>query len=216
MRDDTLIESYLTKVPIPQQNKTEERYSTIPSRPLRQYYFNNADRFDLFDIVLGDWGVARWADKNLTELIQPVALRAPEVLIGAPWDASTDFWNLGAVLLELFCAVRMFSGEVPPDGHYELKEHLAEIVDLFGPFPKALLEKGNQDIVQSIFDDDARLRDAPLINRPGLSSETFTPGLDGEVRERFVSFLLALMKMSPAERPSAEDLLRHPWLDALK
>jgi serine/threonine-protein kinase SRPK3 len=99
-------------------------------------------------------GVSSWGDRHLSEKIQPVALRAPEVLIEAPWDASTDFWNLGAVLLELFRAVRIFGGAVPPDGHYELKEHLAEIVDLFDPFPKELLDKGNQDIVGGIFDDE--------------------------------------------------------------
>ncbi|OBT85194.1 hypothetical protein VE02_05680 [Pseudogymnoascus sp. 03VT05] len=91
IRDYTLIESgYLVEEPIPQQDKAEKRYTVIRSRPLRQYYFNDDDRFDQFDIVLGDWGVASWADNHLTEIIQPVALRAPEVLIGAPWDASAD------------------------------------------------------------------------------------------------------------------------------
>jgi serine/threonine-protein kinase SRPK3 len=189
MRDFTLIESgYLVKELMPQQDKNEERYSVVPSRPLRHYYFNTTDSFSHFDIVLGDWGVSSWADKHLTEKIQPVALRAPEVLIEAPWDATTDFWNLGAVLLELFCAVRMFSGAVPPDGHYELKQHLTEVVDLFGPFPKALLEKGRQDIVQLVFNDEGMVKHAPPMNRPGLLSGAFMPGLDQEVKEDFASF----------------------------
>ena len=217
MRDHGLIESdYLTKVPIPQQDKTEDRYSIIPSKPLRQYYFNSDDKFNHFDIVLGDWGVSSWADKHLSENIQPVALRAPEVLIKAPWDATTDLWSLGAILLDTFCAVRMFSGQIPPDGHYEAKQHLAEIVDLFGPFPRTLLEKGSQDIVDSIFDDEGGIKDSPPMDRPGLLSEAFAPGLDQDTREQFVSFLLALMKIDPAERPTPEDLLRLPWLDALR
>jgi serine/threonine-protein kinase SRPK3 len=77
----------------------------------------------------------------------------------------------------------MFSGAVPPDGHYELKQHLAEIVDLFGPVPKALLEKGCQDIVQLVFNDEGMVRHAPPINRPGLPSERiiarFGPGSHG-------------------------------------
>lgn len=32
------------------------------------------------------------------ELIQPVNLRAPEVIIGAKWDTSTDIWNIGCVV----------------------------------------------------------------------------------------------------------------------
>ncbi|AEO68227.1 uncharacterized protein THITE_2117654 [Thermothielavioides terrestris NRRL 8126] len=160
-RDPSLIESkYLASVPVPQQNKAEERYSPIPSRPLRYFYFNEEDsrRVVEFDIALGDWGVSSWITHHLTERIQPVALRAPEVLIGAPWDQSTDLWNLGALLLELYRAVRMFDGRVPPDGHYEVKQHIAEIVDLFGPFPKELLEKGNQEIVKDIFDEDGKPR----------------------------------------------------------
>ncbi|CAG7990413.1 unnamed protein product [Penicillium salamii] len=216
IRNISLINSgYLTQVPVPQQDRAE-RYSVIPSVPLRQYYFNSSDRFDHFDFILGDWGVSSWIDRHITENIEPVALRSPEVLIRAPWDQTTDLWNLGAILLELFCAVRMFIGAVPPDGHYEVKQHLAEIVHLFGPLPKSLLEKGDQDLVQFIFDDDGMHRDAIPADTPGNSSEGFKPGLDARVREHFVSFLLMLMRTNATERPSPEDLLRHPWLDALK
>ncbi|KAL2144894.1 hypothetical protein VTI28DRAFT_8355 [Corynascus sepedonium] len=86
-RDRSLIESdYLVNVPIPQQDKTEKRYTPIPSRSLRGSYFDEADfaRLTEFEIALGDWGVSSWASKHLTERIQPVALRAPEVLNEAP------------------------------------------------------------------------------------------------------------------------------------
>ncbi|KAB8255138.1 kinase-like domain-containing protein [Aspergillus pseudonomiae] len=207
LRDYSLIESgYLADVAVPLQDRSEEQYSVVPSTPLRRYYFNEADsrRAAEFDIALGDWGVSSWTDRHLCGLIQP-----------APWDASTDFWNLGAVVLEVFQAVRMFSGSVPPDGHYELKEHLAEIVDLFGPFPNELLEKGSESLVQNLFDGDGWIKDAPPMDPPGLASEAFMPGLDQELRDEFASFLHAMMKINPADRVSAEDLLRHPWLDAL-
>lgn len=169
-----------------------------------------------FDIALGDWGVASWADKHLTENIQSVALRSPEVLIGAPCDKTTDWWNLGAVILEVFRTIRMFSGCVPRDGPYHVKDHLAEVVDLFGPFPTALLERGDGEIVQAVFDHEGRVKNQGPLGRPGLASETWTPGLSGEVRDEFVSFLYELMKLNPAERLSTEDLLRHPWLGAMK
>ena len=47
----------------------------------------------------------------------------------------------------------MFSGCVPRNGPYQLKEHLNEIVDLFGPFPKALLLKGDPGIVRRGWQD---------------------------------------------------------------
>lgn len=156
--------------------------------------------------------MSSWVNKHLTENIQPVALRAPEVLIRAPWDTKVDVWNLGAVLLEVYRAVRMFDGRVPPDGHYKVWQHLAEIVDMFGPFPRALLEKGDATF-QAIFDDKGRIKNAGPWSRPPLESEEFLSGLDQTSREVFASFLRAMMKIDPAERPTPEDLVQHLWLD---
>ncbi|KAI1152378.1 serine/threonine protein kinase [Nemania diffusa] len=216
-KDYSMIESvYLKNATVPQQNRDDDQYHAIPSYPLHHSYFNDSHSLLKFDIALGDWGVSSWIDKHLTENIQPVALRAPEVLIKAPWNEKTDFWNLGAVVLELYRAIRMFSGRVEPDGHYEVREHFAEMVDLFGPFPKALLEKGDQDIVREIFDAEGNVKDMPPMGRPPLDSEAFVPALDEDSRKEFVTFLRAMMKIDPAERLSAEDYLRLPWLGALR
>ncbi|KAI0868182.1 serine/threonine protein kinase [Hypoxylon argillaceum] len=214
-RDHSLIESkYLKTRRVAQQDRNEEKYTVIPSFRFQNCYFTSADDLWEFDIALGDWGVASWTDKHLTENIQPVALRAPEVLIKAPWDEKADFWNLGAVLLEVYRAIRMFSGCVPRNGPYEVREHLAEIVAFFGPFPQSLLEKGNQEIVQDIFDEEGKVRGMPS-QIPPLGSEVIMPGLRDEIRADFESFLRAMMKIEPSERATAEDLLRFPFLRAL-
>lgn len=222
-RDYTQIERYLQESKPPVQNREELRYTPIPSQPLHSYYFNQDDstKLDEFDVALGDWGVASWKTKHLSENIQPVALRAPEVLIKAPWDAPTDWWNLGAVLLEVYRAVRMFSGTVedPADAsgqpRYELREHLAEIVDFFGPFPRSLLDKGDPQIVHDIFCEKGMVRGYSFpLDRPGLASEEMMLGLKEEDREEFASFLRLMMKVDPVERPDPVEFLKHPWLDA--
>ncbi|KAK4450341.1 kinase-like domain-containing protein [Podospora aff. communis PSN243] len=146
------------------------------------------------------------------ENIQPVALRAPEVLIRAPWDAKADFWNLGAVLFEVYRAIRLFNGMVGPDNRYDLKEHLAEIVDIFGPFPKELLDRGDPDIVKEMFNKDGRVDIEDPMDRPPLESDVFLPDLDPETREVFASFLRFVMKINPADRPTPDDMVEHPWL----
>lgn len=203
-------------MPLPKQNRDEQSYTPIRSVPLRCNYFNEEQSRDIhgFDIVLGDWGVSSWADNHLTEYIQPVKLRAPEVLIEAPWDAKADVWNLGAVVLEVYRNVRMFSGRIPPDGRYDLRQHLAEIVDFFGPFPQELLQKGNQKLVKDIFDDEGRVKGAQPVTRPGLSSEFFTPGMEEDLRQDFVAFMKGVMKIDPRERPTPQEMLKLPWLDA--
>ncbi|POS76289.1 serine/threonine protein kinase [Diaporthe helianthi] len=214
VRDVHRIETeYLVEEPIPQQNKDEEQYTPIRSRSLRKCYFgDDPTRLIELDVALGDWGVSSWADKHLTENIQPVALRAPEVLIRAPWDTNVDWWNLGAVIFEVYRSICMFDGGAPPDGHYEVREHLAEIVDLFGPFPKRLLEKGDAAI-REWFDDGGRIKDYEPMGRPPLESETFLPGLDQTTRDVFGSFLRAMMKIDPGERPIPGELVQQPWLD---
>lgn len=208
---------YLTKVLVPQQNREEQQYTPIQSQPLRGYYFSEEDstNVDDFDVTLGDWGVASWTTKHFTEKIQPVALRAPEVLIQAPWDATTDWWNFGAVLIELYRAIRLFDGRVPPDGQYDLKMHLTEIVKLFGAFPRSLLEKGDKDLVDQMFNDEGGIINPRPLGQPDLSSEAFLPGLDQEERDQFASFMRYIMKVDPEERPTTMELLKHPWLGAI-
>lgn len=159
IRDRNLLERYLEKQKPPHQDR-KVPYTPIPSCSLRRYYFekHKSDSLDGFSVVLGDWGVASWKNKRLSQNIQPVALRAPEVLIKAPWDQTTDWWNLGAVVLEVYRAIRMFSGMVRKPGeessHYDVRMHLAEMVDFFGPFPRTLLAKGDPELVKDVFCDD--------------------------------------------------------------
>ncbi|KAM5445530.1 putative non-specific serine/threonine protein kinase [Microsporum audouinii] len=217
IKDDSLIsELYLPNNPAgPADVVISTDPPIIRSQPLKWDYFRKGANLLEFDIALGDWGVASWTDSHLSELIQPVALRAPEVLIGAPWGPSTDLWNLGAVILEVFRAVRMFSGRGPPHGHYEVQYHLHEIVDFFGPFPKSLLQNGDQELVQRYFDSEGRIKNLPPLARPALESEEFLGKLDGENKKKFAMFLTSLMRIDPEERKSTMELLAEPWLDAV-
>ena len=93
----------------------------------------------MLDIALSDWGVASWTTKHLTEMIQPVLLRAPEVLLEAPWGPAVDIWNLGAPIPEFLYAQRMFSGRNKARMHSPAV-HLEEMTKLMDPIPRSLVE----------------------------------------------------------------------------
>jgi serine/threonine protein kinase len=92
------------------------------------------------------------------------ALRAPEIILGAPSDTSTDLWSLGCIVRFTFPRILCFnynnclnkqlyellSGERLFDPSFQTEElglsieesHLIQIIELFGEFPLNLLGAG--------------------------------------------------------------------------
>ncbi len=48
--------------------------------------------------VLCDFGEARFGGKTYMDIIQPYQYRAPEVILGAPWDEKVDIWTIGVMV----------------------------------------------------------------------------------------------------------------------
>ncbi|KAK0190163.1 kinase-like domain-containing protein [Armillaria mellea] len=52
-------------------------------------------------VVISDLGVASHIESPFDGVIQPYALRAPEVYLGIPYSSSADIWSLGCLVFEL-------------------------------------------------------------------------------------------------------------------
>ncbi|CAG8952408.1 hypothetical protein HYFRA_00001155 [Hymenoscyphus fraxineus] len=209
--DESLIERYLeTSEPVsnPETQESTASSNIVATQSLRDIYF--PENFNLMNVhvTLGDWGVASWTDRHLTEHIQPVLLRSPEVLLEAPWGPAVDIWNLGALVPEMIYAQQTFSGEAA-DGKYSIHQHLEEIATLLEPFPRSLLDRGNTEIVRMVFDEEGGIGERRLVRSVGLERR-FGDMPDGE-RKGFIGFVRALMVVDPEERGSAEVLMEHPW-----
>lgn len=118
------------------------------------------------------------------------------------------------LILEVFHAVRMFSGRSAVDGYYDFRVHFHEIVDLFGPFQSLSCERANQSLFEYL-DSEGRVKRLPAFDRPWLKSYAYMGRLDEESRRKFAMFLYSLMKIDPEERKSTMELLAEPWLDAV-
>lgn len=210
--DFSIIDDYLEETPAgATAYDPDSDSSAIMSQPLGNFYIRESSDLTTLDVTLCDWGSASWIDYHLTEVIQPTLLRAPEVIIGASWAPPVDIWNLGAVLLEVLDAVRMFDGRAEQTGGvYNIKHHLEEMVALFGPFPSRLLARGDKNFVSKYFDEHGRICDP--VPRPRALLGNWIESLGGNDKEVFVWFLKAMMKIDPDDRKTAKQLLDEAWV----
>lgn len=63
------------------------------------------------DVKLVDFGNSCFITDELTTYIQSKAYRAPEVMVGAPYDTKIDIWSLGCVICEILTGDPVFLGE---------------------------------------------------------------------------------------------------------
>ncbi|KAJ7076498.1 kinase-like protein [Mycena belliarum] len=172
------------------------------------------DITDLFSATykLTDFGSANRITRQWAADIQPVALRSPEVLIGAPWDTKTDVWNFGCLIYEFARGAVLFdpSWQNEETGMDYTQTHLSQMAGLLGDFPKSFLAKGEKTKVY--FDESGHLLRpgaygitlGDLLARGGHPADELPPAID---------FLSRALAIDPEDRWSAAQLLNHPWME---
>ncbi|KFZ18072.1 hypothetical protein V501_01369 [Pseudogymnoascus sp. VKM F-4519 (FW-2642)] len=115
-----------------------------------------------------DFGVASWVDKHLSDRIQSPHLRAPEVTLGAPWGTGVDIWSFGCLIIEFVKGHLSFPGTASRNGAWTAEDdRLAQLMEVFGLFPKALLERGARS--KEFFDEKGNLLRIPKLSPASLS-----------------------------------------------
>ncbi|RDL42200.1 Uncharacterized protein BP5553_02179 [Venustampulla echinocandica] len=103
-----------------------------------------------------DFGVSSWVNQHLSDRIQSPHLRAPEVMLGAPWGTGVDIWSLGSLMIEFVKGHLPFPGTASQNGTWTAEDdRLAQLIEVFGPFPEALLKRGVRS--REFFDDEGNL-----------------------------------------------------------
>ena len=143
----------------------------------------------------------------------PKAFRAPEILLGRPFNATIDIWITGCMTLQ------MLTGKVPIMPHginqpwtkaYTLAQHHA----LLGPPPQALLA---QSANTRIYWDEQGKWVHPTHAVPHISLEGLLASVEDErVREDAIDFVRHCLQWLPKDRLSARELVAHSFLTTQK
>lgn len=158
-----------------------------------------------------DFGNACWANTPMAEEIQTRQYRAPEVILQSGYSFSVDMWSFACTAFELATGEMMFAPK-PGQGFSEDEDHLALMMELLGKIPRKIAVGGLRS--KEYFDRYGdlkrirRIKNTPL-NR--LLSEKFKLSTN-DARE-FAEFLCPILDFAPENRPTAEQCLKHPWLN---
>ena len=79
-------------------------------------------------IIVTDFGSSRLKGQTLFKYIQSRYYRAPEVIIGIPYNEKIDIWSIGCICAELYLSVPLLQGSCE-------YEQLKKIIKLFGDLP---------------------------------------------------------------------------------
>ncbi|XP_041000448.1 serine/threonine-protein kinase ppk15-like isoform X2 [Juglans microcarpa x Juglans regia] len=158
------------------------------------------------EVKVIDLGSSCFETDNLCLYVQSRSYRAPEVILGLPYDQRIDIWSLGCILAEL-C-----SGEVlfPNDSIVMI---LARMIGMLGPIDQEMLVQGQE--THKYFTEEY---DLYCINEETDQLEYIIPESSSLVHRLqvndigFIDFVKNLLEINPQRRPTAVEALEHPWL----
>ncbi|KAI9836101.1 MAG: hypothetical protein M1819_001717 [Sarea resinae] len=173
-----------------------------------------ATAMDTISVKIADLGNACWVGHHFTNDIQTRQYRSPEVILGGKWGASTDVWSMAAMVFELITGDYLFD---PQSGTKYNKDddHIAQIIELLGPFPKSLCLAGKWS--QDIFNRRGELRHIHRLRHwalPDVLREKyhFSP----EEARKIADFLIPMLELLPEKRANAGGMSNHAFLEGTK
>ncbi|KAI0063830.1 kinase-like protein [Artomyces pyxidatus] len=166
------------------------------------------------NVKLIDFGAAASCDGKHADVIQPFALRAPEVIIRAGWGPSADIWNLGCLVYELLTGRWLFCPERGENYNAE-QDHLAQMEAMMSEeFPKLFVVSGKRS--PEFFDVTANSTVVLRVKAPDSLNIEDSLKAYGDLPEEeltsYVSLLQSMLRLRPLDRLTAKKLLEDRWL----
>ena len=162
-------------------------------------------------------------DNEITPYLVSRFYRAPEIILGIPYDHGIDMWSVGCTLFELYTGKILFTGR-------NNNQMLRSIMECRGKYPPKLLRRGSLAYLH--FDEMLNFRSTEedkvtgrLVTRaldfkkPTRDLKTRLMGKgarlsDSEAKELtlFVDLLDRCLSLNPEKRCTPLEALRHPFI----
>ncbi|GJJ15342.1 hypothetical protein Clacol_009618 [Clathrus columnatus] len=193
---------------------------------------------DLLKVKLSDLGRAFRPSDPPSKPAMPIALRAPELILGKPLSAAIDIWAFGCLMFEFLTARTLFA--VATFGWDEQQQndaddsHFIQFYKVIGKLPDSIIDAWPRS--SKYFDlvtgerINPRPQEADDYHSNDMSFQLFGnryarlevrfgkdkhETINDEESAVVCSIIRQILSYSPEDRPSAADLLKHPWF-ALK
>ena len=141
--------------------------------------------------------------------------RPPEVILECcQWDEKSDIWAIGCILVELYTGELLF-------GTYNNQEQLCLIEKTCGHYPNWMIDNTKSETTRNLFFncqkhktdkvlDIKKCKNYNDVKKALLNHRKIEESICPR-HEEFCKFIKYLLKIDPEKRPTAANVLKHPF-----
>ncbi|KAF9701433.1 hypothetical protein EKO04_000677 [Ascochyta lentis] len=179
-------------------------------------------------VKISDFGAAFRTGSPPPKPVTPRALRAPELILKQDFDSGIDIWSFGCLMYEFLTGEVLFAvmmiGRTQQDRDDADDDHLIQMHNIIRPLSSLIM--GAWPRASTWFDSEGK----PVQQDGGDETEEENgsgiyvydtleqrfakrkhPDIDDEEAAVICQLIREILVYDPAERPSAAELLKHPW-----